>query len=82
MRKQRLLTEIEELTKDNAVLQAKYELAVRQGAVVLAERDTARYELKVSENTSAHRLLLIKNEVPHFSKKILQGAFDCYSATL
>ena len=78
VRRQRLLTRIVGLTKDNAVLHAEYDLAVRQGAVVAAERDSARYVLKVSENTSAHRLLLIKNVVPHCSRKALQSEFECY----
>ena len=79
---QKLLTTIEGLTKHNAVLHAKYDIAVHQGAVALAERDVARCELRVSENTSAHRLLLIKNEVRHFSRKVLHGEFECYAAEL
>ena len=82
VRKQRMQTKIDGLTKDIAVLQAEYDVAVRQGAVVLAERDSARYELKAAENTSAHRLLLIENEVPDFVGKMNDGAFDCYALFL
>ena len=67
---------------ENEVLQTQYDLSVKEKAVALAERECARYDLTVSENTSAHRLLLIKNEVPDFSLQLLQGAFDCYSAVL
>ena len=82
VRKQRADTKIDGLTKDIAVLQAKYDVAVRQGAVVLAERDSARYELKAAENVSRRRLLLIENEVPDFARKIDDGTFECYAADL
>ena len=82
VRKQRLLDKIAAVMYENEVLQAQCDLYGKQKAVALAERECARYDLKVSENTSAHRLLLIRNEVPDFSVKLLQGAFDCYSAVL
>ena len=80
VRMERLHTQIRQLTNDIAVLQAKYDVAVRQGAVVLAERDSARYELKAAENVSRRRLLLIENEVPDFSRKMDDGTFECYAA--
>ena len=82
VRMERLNVKIEGLTIDNAVLQENYDLATRQLTRVLAERDSARTQLKISENTSAHRLLLIKNEVPDFSRSFLNGTFDCYTASL
>ena len=82
VRKQRLLAKIAALMHENEVLQTQYDLAVQEKLEALARAQVARYDLKVSENTSAHRLLLIKNEVPEFSVQLLQGAFDCYSAVL
>ena len=82
VRKERLLFKIEGLTSHLAVLQENYDLATRQLARVFAERDSARTQLKISENTSAHRLLLIKNEVPNCSRSFLNGTFDCYTASL
>ena len=80
VRIQRKQTRIDGLTKDIAVLQAKYDVAVRQGAVVLAERDIARDELRTAEIVSSRRLLLIENEVPDFARKIDDGTFECYAA--
>ena len=82
VRMERLKDQIEGLTIDNSVLQENYNLATRQLARVLAERDSARTQLKISENTSAQRLLLIKNEVPDFSRSFLKGRYDCYTASL
>ena len=82
VRMERLNVKIDGLTIDNAVLQENYDRATRQLTRVLAERDSARTQLKISENTSAHRLLLIKNEVPDFSRSFLKGRYDCYTASL
>ena len=80
VRMERLRTQIRQLTNDIAVLQAKYDVAVRQGAVVLAERDSARDELKAAENASSRRLLPIENEVPDFARVIDDGTVGCYAA--
>ena len=83
----RLKVTIEHLTFEKATLQEKYNDAdsarknlARELARVLEERDSARTELRQSEKTSAHRLLLIKNEVPDFASSLLSGTFDCYDA--
>ena len=73
---------IEDLKIYNSVLQENYDLATRQLARVLAERDSARTQLKISEKTSAQRLLLIQVEVPNFSRVVLNGTFDVYRASL
>ena len=78
----RLKEKIEGLTYDKGLLQENYALATLQLARVLAERDIARTQLKISEETSAHRLLLIQREVPNFARSLLKGTFDCYRASL
>ena len=82
VRMERLNEKIEGLTYDKGLLQENYALATRQLARVLAERDSARTQLKISEKTSAHRLLLIQREVPDFARSVLKGTFDCYRASL
>ena len=77
---QRKQTRIDGLAQDFAVLQAKYDVVVRQGALLLAERASARYELQAAETVSRRRLLLIANEVPDFARKIDDGTFECYAA--
>ena len=79
---ERLKDKIEGLTIDKAVLQENYNLATRELARVLAERDSARTQLRQSEKTSADRLRLIQNEVPDFARSLLTGTFDCYDAGL
>lgn len=89
VRMERLKDKIEGLTIDKAVLQENYNLAdcartqlARELARVLAERDSARTQLRQSEKTSADRLRLIQNEVPDFARSLLTGTFDCYDAGL
>ena len=82
VRKERPLFKIEGLTSHLAVFQENYDLATRDLTRVLAERDTARTQLKISEKTSAQRLLLIQREVPNFSRYMLKGKFDSYKASL
>ena len=79
---ERLNVEIEGLTIDNRVLRENYDLATQELALVLAERDNARTQLKISEKTSAQRLRLIQREVPNFSRAVLNGTFDVYRASL
>ena len=78
----RLKEKIEGLTYDKGLLQENYALATLQLARVLAERDIARTQLKISEETSANRLLLIHVEVPNFPRDFLKGTFDGYRASL
>ena len=82
VRKERLNVKTEGLKIDNGVLQTNLDLAKQELALVLAERDSARTQLKISEKTSAQRLLLIQREVPTFTRSILNGTFDCYRASL
>ena len=79
---ERLNEKFEGLTYDKGLLQENYALATRQLARVFVERDSARTQLKISEKTSAHRLLLIQREVPEFARSVLKGTFDCYRASL
>ena len=64
------------------MLQENYDLVTRQLAQEVSERDSARTQLKISEKTSAQRLLLIQREVPNFSRAVLNGTFDVYRASL
>ena len=73
---------IEDLKFLNSVLQENYDLATRQLAREVSERDSARTQLKISEKTSAQRLLLIQREVPHFPRAVLNGTFGVYRASL
>ena len=79
---ERLNVKIEDLKFYNSVLQENYDLATRQLAREVSERDSARTQLKISEKTSAQRLLLIQHEVPNFARSLLGGIFDRYRASL
>ena len=76
----RLKQKVDLLYNDIAVLQARLDDTVRHGGVVLAERDSARAELKAVEIVSRRRLLIIQNEVPDFARKVDDGTFECYAA--
>ena len=82
VRIERQNVKIEDLKVLNKMWKENYETSSRQLARVLAERDSARTQLKISEKISAARLLLIKNEVPEFSRSFLKGRYDCYTASL
>ena len=66
----------------NSVMQEKYDLATQQLRGLVSEGDSARTQLKISEKTSAERLLLIQREVPNLSRAVLKGTFDHYRASL
>lgn len=78
----RLKEKIEHLTFDKEMLQNNFNTQTEQLANVLAERDSARTQLKISEKTSANRLTLIQPEVPNFPRAVLKGSFDSYRANL
>ena len=82
MRLDRLNVKIEDLKVLNNMWKGNYETSARQLARVLAERDSARTQLQISEKTSAQRLLLIQREVPKFSRAVRTGTFDYYRANL
>jgi len=58
--------------------QTNYETLALELKRVFAERDAARAQLKLTEKTSAARLVVIKNEVPNFAASCFKGRFDCY----
>ena len=78
----RLREKIEALTYANGQMQEKHAAATSHLLEVLAERDSARTQLKISEKTSAQRLLLIQREVPNYARSFLNGTFDWYRASL
>jgi hypothetical protein len=73
---------IKDLTFHQEVLQLNYNNQTTELKKVLAERDSARTQLKISEKTAEQRLTLIKREVPNFVRGVLKGNFDCYRANL
>ena len=82
VRIERLNEKIEDLKNRNMVLQVNCNLSEKELALVRVERDSARTQLKISEKTSAQRLLLIQHEVPNFAHYLLGGIFDRYRASL
>jgi hypothetical protein len=82
VRLDRLKQTIKDLTFHQEVLQLNYNNQTTELKKVLAERDSARTQLKISEKTSAQRLTLIQREVPNFVRGVLKGNFDCYRANL
>ena len=79
---ERLKVKIEDAKFYNSVLQKNYDLATQQLVRLVSERDSARTQLKISEKTSAQRLLLIQREVPNLSRAVLNRSFDVYRASL
>ena len=82
VRIERQNVKIEDLEVLNKMWKENYETSSRQLARVLAERDSARTQLQISEKTSAQRLRLIQREVPNFPRSVLKGTFDRYRANL
>ena len=78
----RLKDIIKDLTFDQEILHTDYNNQTAKLTKVLAERDSARTQLKISEKTAEHRLTLIQREVPNFVRGVLKGNFDCYRANL
>ena len=82
VREDRLKKKIEDLTVLNKCLGDTMQNTTCELAVMTAERDSARTQLKISQQISEARLLMIKNEVPDFSRHFLKGSFDRYRASL
>ena len=82
VRLDRLKQTIKDLTFHQEVLQLNYNNQTTELYKVLAERDSARTQLKISEKTAEHRLTLIQREVPNFVRGVLKGNFDRYKANL
>ena len=82
VRLDRLKQTIKDLTFHQEVLQLNYNNQTTELKKVLAERDSARTQLKISEKTAEQRLTLIKREVPNFVRGVLKGNFDRYKANL
>ena len=82
VRQDRLKKKIEDLTVLNTCLGDTMQNTTCELAVMTAERDSARTQLQISEKTSAQRLLLIRNELPDFSRSFLKGVYDRYTASL
>ena len=78
----RMNVELEDAKFYNSVLQENYDLETQQLVGLVSERDSARTQLKISEKTSAQRLLLIQREVPNFSRDVRKETFDHYRASL
>ena len=81
VRLDRLKETIKDLTIDQEVLQLNYNKTTELKKV-LAERDSARTQLKISEKTAENRLTLIQCEVPNFVRGVLKGNFDRYRANV
>ena len=82
VRQDRLKKKIEDLTVLNTCLGDTMQNTTCELAVMTAERDSARTQLKISQQISEARLLMIKNEVPDFTRHFLKGSFDRYRASL
>ena len=82
VRLDRLKETIKDLTIDQEVLQLNYNNQTTELKKVLAERDSGRTQLKISEKTAENRLTLIQCEVPNFVRGVLKGNFDRYRANV